>query len=127
MVGYPTRDDQCWTAGFAAGSIPICARLFEENPRGFMMQTAARERALFERFFVPGAAAAATLRGPDVLDERELFARFFVVGGAVSQPVAPVARPAAPVAPVVEIAKAAPQPIAVPVATPAAKPSVEVI
>ena len=92
-----------------------------------MMQTAARERALFERFFVPGAAAAATLRGPDVLDERELFARFFVVGGAVSQPVAPVARPAAPVAPVVEIAKAAPQPIAVPVATPAAKPSVEVI
>ena len=91
------------------------------------MQTAARERALFERFFVPGAAAAATLRGPDVLDERELFARFFVVGGAVSQPVAPVARPAAPVAPVVEIAKAAPQPIAVPVATPAAKPSVEVI
>lgn len=80
------------------------------------MQTAARERALFERFFLSGAA---TLRGPDVLDERELFARFFMAGGVVSPPVVP----AAPAAPVAVVAKTAPQPVAAPAVKPAAKPA----
>ncbi|NPU95227.1 MAG: signal recognition particle-docking protein FtsY [Gammaproteobacteria bacterium] len=80
------------------------------------MQTAARERALFERFFLSGAA---TLRGPDVLDERELFARFFIAGGVVSPPVVP----AAPAAPVAVVAKTAPQPVAAPAVKPAAKPA----
>lgn len=92
------------------------------------MQTAARERALFERFFLSGAAAlsgaavesgSAALRGPDVLGERELFARFFVTGGAVSRPVATAAKPATPVAPLEVVAKTVPQPVAVPVAKPA--------
>jgi fused signal recognition particle receptor len=87
-----------------------------------MMQTAARERALFERFLASGGGA---LRGPEPLTEQALFARFFTatapvrpVAAAKPAPVAPAPKPVAPVA-----APAAPAPPSVTSEPVAAKPA----
>ncbi|HVL00731.1 MAG TPA: signal recognition particle-docking protein FtsY, partial [Dongiaceae bacterium] len=85
-----------------------------------MMQTAARERALFVRFL---ASSGGVLRGPEPLCEQELFARFFTataparpvpVAKPVPKPVAPTPAPVAAPTPVA--AKPAPASVAVEVA-----------
>ncbi len=88
------------------------------------MPTAARERAVFERFLVSGAASAA-LRGPEVLSERDLFARYFVAGDAANQAFAAAAKPVAVAVPATSPAKPAAKPVAVP-APPAPAPEAPV-
>lgn len=84
------------------------------------MVQSAHERAVFERFFAPGYAEQATLRGQQPLSQQALFARFFLEQGARAVAVhAPVVEPESTPEPKTEPAPVArPEPAPEPAAEP---------